>query len=440
MKARTVNTDYESMPGKFIVSKALKLPRFKFDTLYKNSSRNNILSWTAFIELDKDTKKTNLYESDLKGIKSYYWTESVENGENGGTVKKSQPTFITEGKNIGKSNQTNVFTQALSECYSIYMDKIKKGYGTSKTIKQNNIRKPPMLLYNYEKYKNKVVFPAYVQAKRDGILYSMAVNPDTNKLEIYSRNRLVFSNTKRQEKELKPIFDKYPGLELYGEAYQHDMSLQEISGIVRNENLENKLEIFIFDCVPPSSHESSDSDSSDSTDKSEKDMSKTPYSERLKFVKRIFKEFPDMKYIKYVKTYEVANEKELMEHYKKFMKDGYEGAIYRNPKGIYKYSTTTSRSWEVLKIKPRKSSEFKVSGFKDGNGKNAGLVTFIMETEDGKKFNADPNMPEDMRRKLFIEFQKKFHYKNKMATIEYSELSDLGVPMQPKFITIRDYE
>jgi len=432
MKARTVNTEYETMPGKFMNSPN-KYIRFKFDTLYKLSSRNNTLSWTIFVQLDKYTSK-NVYESSLSGIQSYYWTESIENGENGGTVKKSKNTFITEGKNVGKANQTNVFTQALSECYSLYMNKIKKGYGTSKTTKTVAIRKPPMLLYNYEKYKNKVVFPAYVQAKRDGILYSIAVNPETKKLEIYSRNRLVFTNTKRQEKELQPIFDKYPGLELYGEAYHHDMSLQEISGIVRNESLENKLEIYIFDCVPPSI------DTSIDDEESELDMSKTPYADRLKFVKRIFKEFPDMKYIKYVKTYEVNNEKELMQYYEKFMNEGYEGAIYRNPKGIYKYSTTTSRSWEVLKIKPRKSGEFKISGFKDGNGKNAGLVTFIMETKDGKKFNADPNMPEEMRRKLFDEFQKKFHYKNKMGTITYSELSDLGVPQQPKFIAVRDYE
>ena len=129
-----------------------------------------------------------------------------------------------------------------------------------------------------------------------------------------------------------------------------------------------------------------------------------------------------------------------MKYYDKFMKDGYEGAIYRNPAGIYKYSTTTSRSWEVLKIKPRQSAEFKIIGFKDGNGKNKGLVTFIMQTEEGRKFNAEPNMTEDVRRKLFTEFQKDFTYKDQMATIEYSELSDNGVPQQPKFIAVRDYE
>jgi len=432
MKSRKLETNYQEIPGDF--KKVEKELHYVFPMLHKQSSRDNDLEWTMHMLVPKTKTPKNLYTAVPKGATVDYWSVSVEKGESGGKPKISNRTSITAGKNIGKANETNVFTQALSQCYSKWQNKIKTGYSKTKCATNTMVRRPPMLLYRYDKFKHKVVYPAYVQVKRDGILYSMHSN--SGKAEIYSRNKLVFTNTQRQERELQVIFDKYPELELYGEAYKHGESLQVISGIVRDEKekIKNKLEIYIFDCVPPGAK------------RDDKGYALTPYAKRWKFLKKLFEEFPNMKYIKNVKTYKVENEKEMMKYYKQFMKDGYEGAIYRNPAGIYKYSTSTSRSWEVLKIKPRKSAEFKIAGFKDGNGKNAGLVTFIMATEDGKKFNAEPNMTEEIRRKLFTEFQKDmnknktFSYKDKMATIEYSELSDRGVPQQPKFIAVRDYE
>ncbi len=420
MDTRKAVSDHYKLPGKFGWYAHPRLGKIKvylFPLLKKGNSRGNEMTWQVLIRVDKlPSPISKLYNSFPLKTNAYYWTISKE--KEGSRI--SAETEISSGKNLGKANETNSFTQALSEAYSLHMDKIKKGYSESGRI-DKSVRKPPMLLYRYDRYKNKVCFPAYIQRKRDGILYCMARNAKSGIVEVYSRNRIVYKNTVRQEKELKKIFDKYPTLELYGEAYEHGKSLQEISGIVRNENSDNRLSVYIFDCVP----------------KGNPDM---PYTKRWSYLKKIFEEFPDMKYIKKVKTYKVENEKEMMKLYKRFMKEGYEGGIYRNPIGKYKYSWTSSRSWEVLKIKPRKSDEFKIVGFKDGNGKNSGLVTFIMQTSDGKKFNAEPNMPEDIRRKLFKEFNKDFYYRDKMATIEYSELSDRGVPQQPKFITVRDYE
>ena len=428
MQSRKAVTDYKAIPGGFkkYNDGANKWPYvYTFPTLKKKSSRGNDMEWTIYIRAEPMPKNTKALYDVARVSECYYWTISLERGANGGTPRISEETHIKCGKNIGKANETNAFTQALSDTYSVYLSKLKKGYdgpGAKQMAKdQGYTRKPPMLLYRYEKYKHKIQWPAYIQRKRDGILYSMARNSQTGKAEIYSRSRFVFTNTSLQEKELQKIFDKYPNLELYGEAYEHGRSLQELSGIVRNENKENKLTIYIFDCVPDGKAD-------------------TPYVKRWAFLKKLFVEFPNMKYLKKVKTYRVDNEEQMMKLYKRFMREGYEGGIYRNPVGVYKHSWTTSRSWEVLKIKPRKSDEFKVFGFKDGNGKNKGLVTFIMQTSDGKKFNAEPNMPEEIRRKLFKEFQNDFYYKDKMATIEYSELSDRGVPQQPKFVAVRDYE
>ena len=62
-----------------------------------------------------------------------------------------------------------------------------------------------------------------------------------------------------------------------------------------------------------------------------------------------------------------------------------------------------------------------------------------METKDGNLFNAVPNMPIENRKKLYKEIKKE-DYIGKMATIQYSTLSKLNTPQQPKFVTVRDYE
>ena len=281
-------------------------------------------------------------------------------------------------------------------------------------------RKPPQRFYLMKDHPKKVVFPAYLPPKFDGILAECVLNLKTNKSEIVSRQLEVFTNAPKHLKELKGIHKKYPNLILFGEFYQHGLRLQEISGMARRTDQVNKLTLYVFDAVLT-------------------DKPNMIFKKRRALLMKIFdEEFPDLKYIVRMKMPKVNNKKELEAKYKSYLKKGYEGAMYYNPAGIYRFYYTTSRTPFVLKMKPRRSAEFKVVGFKDGNGKNKGLVVFIMETEDGVKFNAQPNLTEDVRRKLFKKFQKYFHYENKYATITYSELSEKGVPQQPKFIALRD--
>ena len=126
--------------------------------------------------------------------------------------------------------------------------------------------------------------------------------------------------------------------------------------------------------------------------------------------------------------------------YQEYLDKGYEGAMFYLADGLYKFFYTASRSNSVFKMKPRRSDEFEIINFKSGRGKNHDLVSFVLKTSEGKSFNAEPNMPEDERRKLFKEFQKDFHYKGLMATVTYSDLSVNGIPLQPKFIALRNPE
>jgi ATP-dependent DNA ligase len=129
---------------------------------------------------------------------------------------------------------------------------------------------------------------------------------------------------------------------------------------------------------------------------------------------------------------------------------GYEGAVIRNPKGIYRTRIYSQhRSYDVQKLKPLENAEFEVVGYDQGKkGKNVGAIKFKLKTETGKVFNAEPkNMTQDERYRLFekmseVQENGKTYFENeylgKPYTVEYFELSKDGVPQQPKGLGLRD--
>ena len=427
MEGRKAIKDLREIPGKFGTYTNAKTGKslrnvFLLPTLYKNTSRGNVMAWNIGVLANPmPTPPTKAYKSVPEGATASFWSWSIENTESGGTPMVSNQTKITEGKNIGKVNETNVFTQALLEAYSLYRSKIKEGYKTNiEEDKEDAWRKPPARFELITKHMKKLRFPAYIMPKFDGVFAESVFNPETDKVEIISRQLHPFTNVKYHLEELAPVYERYKDILLFGEFYEHGKKLQEISGITRDGSKTNKLTYYIFDCIRTSNLEA-------------------PFEERHALLNKVFEKYlKDTKYVKCMETVKVKDEKEMKKVYDKYLKLDYEGAMLYLSNGLYKFYYTASRSNSVFKMKPRKSEEFKIVGFKDGRGKNQGLVSFILETEDGHKFNAEPNMPEDMRRKLFEKFQKKFTWKDKMGTVTYSDLSDKGIPQQPKFIALRE--
>jgi ATP-dependent DNA ligase len=431
MHSRKAIKDYKKeIPGSIVkyvdpIDPKIKYTHvFAFPTLYKETSRGNVMEWHILVRVSSKNDNLNpkdFYTSDPPaGAKAYYWTWTVENTESGGTPQVSAPTLIASGKNIDKANETNVFTQALSEAFNLFREKIKNKYRTDlKSKDPNPWRKPPARFELLTKNEKKVKFPAYILPKLDGVFCETVLNPD-GQIEMISRQLLPFLNTPKHIKALKPVFKKFPNIMLFGEFYQHGLKLQQIMSVCTNNDNTNTLTYFVFDCILT-------------------DQLDMPYIQRRALLKKIFDTLiEENDYVIRMKSPKVNNKEELNEKYNSYLDKGYEGGMLYLEDGDYKFYYTASRSKSVFKMKPRRSDEFKIIGFKDGNGKNKGLVTFIMETKNKNKFNAEPNMPEDERRKLFNEFQKKFHYKGKMGTVTYSDLSEKGIPLQPKFIAVVD--
>lgn len=211
--------------------------------------------------------KITLFKTDSKG-KTREWNISVI--DNGTTADKvvyagiqggkmvETITTITEGKNIGKTNETTPYQQAVSEAESDINTKRKKGYvedltnlkahGETHTIKQ------PMKGHHYHpegKNKAMTLEKAKIKGKRigiqrklDGWRYRIHVTKDS--VNFYTSGGDLTLEFPQITKSIRESFDKIYdyvnkkyGIEEYyldGEIYNHH---------IKQINLNNNDEIII---------------------------------------------------------------------------------------------------------------------------------------------------------------------------------------------------
>ena len=489
---KVVIEDARKIAGSFVNNQTQWL--LKVDYI-DNSGRTR--EWTSTIEL------FNASNPDVTIVikDEYYNNEYIDNvfarinaiyGVKDGKMQKTKPTMVTKGKNIGKKNQTNVWTQALRDMISKYNHRVKgklasesdkgnvhfiqpinKTADISDTKTTNVKRYPPMKAKTFArvhlKYKNKkcvehklikdkdsvdISFektPVFAQSKYNGVHTVAHLITQSNgevDVDMYSNKLGSYQGFDTLKKQLLYVLKEsgIPQLYLDGELYKHELSLQVISGIARRHKKSSKgaaddkekLEFHIFDCFIDSKEDSSGCS--------------MPFIERYNILNRVLsptvlsKAAGESKLlIKLAPTVAVANEDEMVQMMKKQVKDGYEGLMLRDGNSKYVYSFGDKRSKSLLKVKTRMDSEFKLIGYEEGKkGKEVGAIIWVLETEEGKRFTAVPKgLSYEKRYELYSSMTKekfKKDYLGKMMTVEYEELSDDKIPLRAKAIAVRDYE
>jgi DNA ligase-1 len=117
-----------------------------------------------------------------------------------------------------------------------------------------------------------------------------------------------------------------------------------------------------------------------------------------------------------------------------YVADGYEGLILRNKAGLYKVG---HRSADLQKYKEFKDDEYKIVGFKEGDGIEKGCVIWVCETKDKKPFSVRPRGTHEDRAAAFKTASKQV---GKKLTVRFQELTEDGIPRFPVGLAIRDYE
>jgi ATP-dependent DNA ligase len=351
----------------------------KFETLYCLKDSGKIKKWEINVVKTNDVSLINIETGFLLGKMTKFQVE------------------VSSGKNKGKTNETDFYTQAISDAQSKWNKKLKEGYTTDISGEKKTLVKP-MLAKNYKDQSKKIIFPCFVQRKYDGLrcVYE-------NK-QFHSRTLEIFPNLNFILEELTDT----PFI-LDGELYSHELTFEEISGIIRKEKLNEmdkqkikKIKFIVYDNVVQQDFET-----------------------RNKQL-HLFLSNKAFKYTIYTETLICKTKEEIDEYHDLFVKEGYEGLIIRNKKGFYQCN---KRSDNLLKLKNFDDSEFKIIGFTSGVGKEKDAVIWKLSTHSGQYFDARPTGSIEERKKVFKDAQK---YIGKYLTVKYFGVSDdLKIPRFP---------
>lgn len=409
--------------------------------LFKKDTRDRPRSWQIFVELFDESENTiisiiprsitNRIDIAPEHVARYY----TKTGIIGGKQTITDYKVIREGKYIGKSNYTTALTQALSEAQSEYVNKCKAGFQPAGEHireetpgeKVESEKYPfPMALHIYDKHKERLQFPCYIQPKLDGV---MAVYYPGKQI-FYTRAREPIVSFPGIVNELIEMCEATPpGLFIVGELYKHGLPLQKISGYARKQTPTPEADVIqfcIFDCFDINSPG-------------------LGFESRQILLKKILPDAPtpglDMSSgrVQLLLTELVKNSSELTAAHDKYVAAGYEGAVIRNINAKYEFSfNSEKRSFEALKYKLRYDAEWPVVNYTCGErGKDSGAVIWICETKTGIQFNVVPNASLETRKAIYTylettpeAFEKII--RGKLLRVNYSELSTDGVPLQPK--------
>jgi DNA ligase-1 len=332
-------------------------------------------------------------------------------------AEQSLTVVVEEGKNLGRANETTTSQQAIVEATTKINRKIMAGYVSASAsgllesieFKSKPTEVPgPMLAKSFNEYAHKLGKYKYVlyQPKLDGI--RCIANRFTG--ELYSRKleRMVIPHLSEAVIELGDYLPE--DIEwLDGELYDHDMSFQTITSIVRTQNGAHpdigKIRYHIYDVVSNLTNE-----------------------ERDDLLSKLSPETP----LKIVRSFRGSPEDALKFH-QKFVSMGYEGAMLRLPDAPY---AVGKRSPALLKIKLFLQEEFAVVGVNKEKFED-NLGTFALVTDTGEPFNARPAFT-DAERQEFWDNRDRYDWSKNVATVKFFEWSEDLIPRFPVCLGIRN--
>ena len=320
-------------------------------------------------------------------------------------------------KNVGKKNATTAEEQALFEAKSLWQKRKDLGYWEDINDCDKKVFFQPMLAQDYNKRKDKIKFPLYSQPKLDGI--RCIVKSDG----MWTRNGKEIISAPHIYENLKHIFENQPDLVLDGELYtsNKDVDFNTIISYVRKTKptqsdldlSKEYIEYWMYDL-----YEGKDE----------------PYLDRIDKLNNLVGELNfDMFETVYTKT--LNSFEEIEENLKRYVSEGFEGQILRDPNAPYE----NKRSNGLLKHKNFFDEEFEVIGYSEGVGKFSGKLATLKVDVNGVQVDCTINGTMSYLEELF---QIKDSLIGKKATVKYFEKTTDNSLRFPKVINIgrEDYE
>lgn len=389
-----------------------------FPTLYGTDSKGKIRMWSIAVE-------------DQKGIGAIITTHGLLDGK-----QQTNTRLVEKGKNIGKKNETTPVQQAINEAQSDWTKKTEAGGMTTKKptkAEMKDAEKPkddddkasvssdakaalkdgdiphPMLAHDFNKRGKSMKFPAFAQRKLDGVR-CLAISGKG----LYSRTGKAFPHLDHIRKDINTL---PKGTILDGELYSDDLTFQEVVGLVKKETLKpedkekmTKIYLWVYDTIRDGTN-----------------------AERNDWLTDLFKTHK-FTALKLLPTDTATSLDDVKRLHAEYVAEGYEGLILRNKAAPYKIG---HRSADLQKYKEFQDDEYKIVGFKEGDGLEKGCVIWICETKKGVQFSVRPRGTHEERAEAFKTAKSQI---GQALTVRFQELTDDGIPRFPVGIAIRTYE
>ncbi len=362
-------------------------------------------------------KLASLFKKTKTGATQQYDVETENNviyvtqGQVAGE-KQVYTTVISEGKNIGKSNETTPTQQAESEARSKHAKKIKSGYSTSPT--GENTKRLPQKVKKYQdlfksaKTQEALELPCFVEPKLNGINFTTRLEDE---LTSWSRGGEPRETPAHQVDPLTDIMTHFKISELNTEQYCHGMHLQDIQSATTKANDDTPSMIaYIFE-IP---------------------SSPLTYREKLPLKYAIMdyivkKGYQNAVQVIIPKEVETLDAIEVL--YIQCMSMAFEGVIVTNSRSVYKHNTRSSNVW---KYKIAQDAEFLILSYAiDKNGH----PVFTCRVNENDTFDVKPKGTDEERKAIIDNFDR--DYKNKWYKSEFEMYSKDNIPLKPVGIGLR---
>jgi len=385
-------------------------------------------------------KQTTLYQKDSKGRVKVWTIEVVAiaikgearilstSGLEGGKMTPDI-TVITEGKNIGKANETSYYEQACAEAQSKIDKQIRAGYVADRNAVKESSElgsgaPAPMLAMKYDpkgkQSGSKTLEKMGIKGKKGVVQPKIDGHRRTIKLTAedalqHSRKGDVVVQLPHFTEQLMSRAAKImkdlgvSELWLDGEAFTSEVSFSELSGLLRKESghteeeLEkrSKINLRLYDVMLP-----------------------VGYEKR----KEVIEKFAHDNII-IIESHEIVfTDENIQKFLDQFLAEGHEGLMMRQ----YGIPYENKRSWQLIKNKIFEDEEMTITGGEESVKKGM-LGNFIVVDKDGIECKPGLKFSHPERKEMWKNLKS---YIGKKATVEYFGRSEYKVPRFPRVIQI----
>lgn len=339
-------------------------------------------------------------------------------GQVGGKLQVARDV-VTEGKNIGRSNETSPAEQALSEAQSQWEKKLKnKGYAQTVAAAIAGESDAafvaggivPMLAHGFDKQGHKITYPAFTQPKLDGHRCIAMINDGIATL--WTRSRKPITGVPHIVAALQNA-GLDDGTVLDGELYNHDYRdrFEELTSFIKRPEPKpghEAVQYHVYDMV-----------------------SDQPFRVRQFELSALWSVLVPESPIVVVDTVLVADEAAAMTVFAEFTELGYEGSMLRNADSAY----VNKRSYDLQKVKTMADAEWPVVAVETGRGKMADKAVFVCQTEGGTTFRVKMKGTLDSLRQYVDDPSLAV---GRLLTVQYQNMTADGVPRFPIGLRLRD--